>query len=344
MQNSELELKQWLKEHFGSHEYQFTPLPGDASFRTYYRVRWGMNAYIAMLAPPHKECTHEFVSIAKAWHNDGLCVPEIFAWEKEKGFVLLSDFGDTLLLDKLTKENVDAFYIRAMSAIILMQSTNPLSCHLPPYNKEYAYTELSHFQEWFVSRLLGAPFSEEESTVWQQVCKQLLAVFCQQPQVTVHRDFHSRNLMVLPDDALGIIDFQDAMVGPITYDMVSLLKDCYITWPQADVERWISIFYERLKAHQTLVGVSLTEFIQWFDWVGLQRHLKVLGIFSRLKLRDNKSHYLQHMPRIMQYLLEVTHKYENFSAFHDYLQHKIHPLMTTVLKEQNVLAPEVKVA
>ncbi len=345
MQNSEMELREWIGQQLGTSAYQFNPLPGDASFRTYFRVRLGEKSYIVMLAPPAKERTYEFVNIAKMWHQEGLLVPQVLAWEKEKGFVLLSDFGDVLLLDRLNEQSVNGFYQDALSAIVHLQGIDPQLANLPPYNAEYANVELNHFQEWFVLKLLGLTNSAQENALWQSLCKQILDNFCMQPQVTVHRDFHSRNLMVLPNQSLGIIDFQDAMVGPITYDAVSLLKDCYITWPSADIHRWVATFYEQLKNQGKIPGTSLKEFTQWFDWVGLQRHIKVLGIFSRLKLRDNKSHYLMHLPRIMRYVLDVTRQYDVFAPFNQYLETKIVPAMLVVLEQQNVhSATDEKVA
>ncbi len=336
MENSGLDLNQWIAKQLGTQHCDVHPLPGDASFRTYFRAQHNDKSYIVMLAPPAKERTDEFVSIAKAWHQEGLLVPEVLAWEREKGFVLLSDFGDTLLLSRLNAQSVNEYYQDALSAIVHLQNTDPKITGLPLYNADYARMELNYFQEWFIHKLLGLTNSPEEEAVWQTLCKDVLNSFCGQPQVTVHRDFHSRNLMVLPNESLGIIDFQDAMVGPITYDAVSLLKDCYITWPTTDIHRWVGAFYEKLKAQGKLSEVSHKEFIQWFDWVGLQRHIKVLGIFSRLKLRDNKSNYLTHLPRIMRYVLEVTRQYDNFAIFHDYLETKIVPLMYSKLSKHNV--------
>ncbi|MGD9591705.1 MAG: aminoglycoside phosphotransferase family protein, partial [Candidatus Berkiella sp.] len=225
MQNSGLDLRQWIAQQLNSQAFEFNPLPGDASFRTYYRVLHQDKSYIVMVAPPLKERTQEFVHIASAWHKEGILVPKVLAWQEENGFVLLSDFGDVLLLSRLNAHNVNGFYQDALSQIVLLQNTNSNLANLPPYDLNYANKEIMLFQEWFITKLLNLENTSQESGMWQLLCKNVLENFCHQPQVTVHRDFHSRNLMVLSDDALGIIDFQDAMVGPITYDAVSLLKD-----------------------------------------------------------------------------------------------------------------------
>lgn len=334
MQNLESELKQWVGAQLETHHFLFAPLQGDASFRTYYRVQHGNNSYIAMLAPPAKERTDAFVAIAKAWKGYDLQVPEVLAWHQEHGFVLLSDFGDTLLLDRLSIESVDEFYLQAMKNICALQSTTILDFAIPPYNEDYVRLELSLFQDWFLAKLLGFEITEEIKQLYEETTQQVVSYFIQQPQVVVHRDFHSRNLMVLQNGTLGLIDFQDAMTGPITYDLVSLLKDCYITWPKQDVHRWVAFFFELLKKEKKAPAIDFQQFLKWFDWVGLQRHLKVLGIFSRLKLRDNKSQYLQHMPRIMNYVLEVTGIYPQLSNFHHFLQADVVPQMNTSLLQQ----------
>ncbi|MBS0286503.1 MAG: phosphotransferase [Proteobacteria bacterium] len=337
MPTSEMDLKQWLSQQIGTEDYQYLPLPGDASFRTYSRIINESQSYIVMHAPPGKERTDEFVKIATAWHEHGLLVPQVLAWERNKGFVLLTDFGDDLLLAKLNPNSVDAFYNTAMKSLIHLQGTCPKALDLPPYDAAFALLELSHFKEWFINRLLNCPFSPQEAAIWEKTCDNIVHHFCEQPQVTVHRDYHSRNLMVLPNTHLGIIDFQDAMHGPITYDIASLLKDCYIDWRSVDVQRWLAIFYEKLKAQGKLPEISLIQFNEWFDWVGLQRHLKVLGIFSRLNIRDNKPRYLQYLPRIMHYVLEVTGKYEAFAPFHQYLIETASPKMLMVLEQHNNL-------
>jgi hypothetical protein len=327
MQNLESELKQWVGTTLGTQDFHFAPLQGDASFRTYYRVKHADESYIAMLAPPAKERTDAFVAIAQAWKQHDLCVPEVLAWHQQQGFVLLSDFGDTLLLDILNQESVDHFYKQAMQNIVALQHTTVPDFIIPPYNEEYVRLELGLFQEWFLSKLLDLELTQEIIHLYEKTMQKIIANFIHQPQVVVHRDFHSRNLMVLQNGTLGLIDFQDAMIGPITYDLVSLLKDCYITWPIHDVNRWVKYFFDLLVNEKKISPMDFSHFVKWFDWVGLQRHLKVLGIFSRLKLRDNKPHYLQHMSRILQYVVQVTSLYPELSEFHHFLQTNVAPVM-----------------
>lgn len=334
MQNLESELKQWVGTQLEAHDFLFSPLQGDASFRTYYRVQHENHSYIAMLAPPAKERTDAFVAIAKAWKRYDLQVPEVLAWHQQQGFVLLSDFGDTLLLDKLSEESVNEFYLHAMQNICALQSTTITDFAIPPYNEDYVRLELSFFQDWFLAKLLGFEITEEIKQLYEETTQHVVSYFIHQPQVVVHRDFHSRNLMVLQNGTLGLIDFQDAMTGPITYDLVSLLKDCYITWPKQDIHRWVEFFFGLLKKEKKIPAIDFQHFLKWFDWVGLQRHLKVLGIFSRLKLRDNKSQYLQHMPRIMNYVLEVTGSYPELSNFHHFMQTDVVPQMHKNLSQQ----------
>ncbi|MBS0288834.1 MAG: phosphotransferase [Proteobacteria bacterium] len=342
MQNREAQLQQWLNIELGTQDYVFERLPGDASFRIYYRIKSSDKNYIAMLAPPDKERTYEFVSIAKAWYLKGLPVPHIMAWEQKDGFVLMSDFGDRLMLDLLNDETVDFYYHHAMDLIIHLQN-NPAALKLPHYDEAFIRLELSFFQEWFAQKLLNLSLNSKELEILKQIDNLMIKNFNEQPKMTVHRDYHSRNLMVLQDATLGVIDFQDAMMGPITYDLVSLLKDCYIAWPKESVNQWVSAFYEKQVKHHFQADFNL--FLRWFDWVGLQRHLKVLGIFSRLNLRDNKPHYLQHIPRIFSYVLEVTQQYSVFNDFHHFLQIKVLPHLVSVLQQHNVLFDEkVRVA
>lgn len=319
------------------------PIQGDASFRSYYRVHHADKSYIAMLAPPDKEKTDAFVAIAKSWKSDGLQVPTVWAWQPQHGFALLSDFGDVLLLDVLNDKTAHGYYTKAMQTLIPLQRAKPTDYHLPPFAGAHARQELGLFDEWFVEKLLNLHLSTKEQNSLKKVYDLLLMSIQNQPQVVIHRDYHSRNLMVLNNDELGIIDFQDAMMGPITYDLASLLKDCYIAWPEEQIHAFVHDFYQMLKVENRLGDVSLAEFIQWFDCVGLQRHLKVLGIFSRLKLRDNKPKYLKDIPRIMQYVLNVTGRYPFFSELDQWLRQTVLPVLPKALAE-HAMPSDSKVA
>ncbi len=319
MQQSDFGFKRWVGNQLNTQDFTLVPLKGDASFRSYYRATTATQTYIVMWAPPPKEQTQPFVNIARGWQQSGLQVPTVWAWEPQQGFVLLSDFGDVLLEEALSLETVDAYYHHAMQILLALQ----LQTGLPAFNEAAIRLELSYFQEWFLAKFLKIEMSLEVMEILEPVFNHLFASFTGQPQVAVHRDFHCRNLMVLDTGTLGIIDFQDAVTGPITYDLVSLLKDCYIDWESAKVNHWVKIFYEMCLQEKRIPPIDYAQFLQWFDWVGLQRHLKVLGIFARLHLRDNKPQYLQYLPRIMNYVLQVTQRYPEFYALHQWLQAQV---------------------
>jgi len=333
---SKLDFKHWIGEALATEHFQINPLKGDASFRSYYRVHHADKSYIAMLAPPDKEKTDAFVAIAKSWKTYGLLVPTVWAWQPQEGFALLSDFGDTLLLNVLDKHSAPSYYAKAMQTLLPLQMAKPVDYPLPLFAGLHTANELALFNEWFVEKLLGLSLKGGEQKLIQTVFDDLGRCVQRQPQTVIHRDYHSRNLMVLPDETLGVIDFQDAMIGPITYDLVSLLKDCYITWPKETVVSWAKDFYQELKAAKRIHDASFTEFMEWFDCVGLQRHLKVLGVFSRLKIRDNKAQYLNDIPRIMEYVLDVTEQYPFLQPFDNWLRQVILPILTPALAKHAI--------
>jgi len=325
MQTIKSDFKQWIGEQLKSDDFSVHSLRSDASFRSYYRVKQRDFSYVVMDAPPDREKTDLFVNIANTWRSQALPVPEIFAWEKEKGYVLLSDFGDTLLLDVLNADNVEQYYQQAINLLIRLQEQAPRD--LAPFDENYIRIELGLFQEWCCRQLLKLNLSDHEQALLESVNRQLVENCLYQPQVTIHRDYHSRNLMVLnQSEHFGLIDFQDAMIGPLSYDLVSILKDCYIAWPRHQIEQWAKIYFDKVKSVYSLDDFST--FLRWFDWTGLQRHLKVLGIFSRLKIRDHKPQYIHDMPRIMAYVLDVTQRYEAFTTFDHWLKEVILPSLT----------------
>jgi aminoglycoside/choline kinase family phosphotransferase len=284
------------------------------------------------------------VHIARSWEEQGVLVPKVWAWQEKMGFVLLSDFGDELLLDSLTPQSANQFYRQAMMDILPIQNTQASPSYLlPPFDENHMTTELNLLKDWFLTQLLGLDI-EQDLPLLKAVDSTLIHCIQEQVQVPIHRDYHSRNLMILDDGALGIIDFQDAMIGPITYDLVSLLKDCYIQWPQDQIYAWMTYFYEQLIAANRIQNVDLATFERWFDWTGLQRHIKVLGIFSRLKIRDGKPRYLGDMPRIMKYVLDVTSKYRQFEAFDHWLRTKVVSPLQQCLARENALGENIKVA
>ncbi len=281
----------------------------DASFRRYFRIKKEGQSYIVMDAPPQNESCDAFVALANSLTAQQINAPEIFAQDLTDGFLVLSDFGDDLLLGLLNDSTVNALYGDAMNAILQTQKSMPHD-DIPAYSAALLGTEMELFKEWFIEKLLGITLNEQQLSFWQQTKQALIKNALAQPQFFVHRDFHSRNLIKTPHGSIGIIDFQDAVKGPMTYDLVSLLRDCYIDWPEEKVTQWVTQYYE-LALVNKLHNVSQAEFKTWFNLMGVQRHLKAIGIFSRLKLRDNKNGYIGDIPRTLAYVKAVSHGEEN---------------------------------
>lgn len=299
-------LAHWISQQLASHPgwgVATAPLQmisGDASFRRYFRQPLLQGALIGVDAPPDKEDCAPFVAIARALLAQGLCVPEVLAWDAREGFMLLTDLGDTLLRSELTPETANLLYGAALTALAELQHCpSPASHPLPRYDRERLLTEMRLLSDWFIPQFLGLDLAPGQAELLEAQFALLADAVLAQPTVFVHRDYHSRNLMLTPDGRLGIIDFQDAVIGPVTYDLASLLRDAYVSWPDADVYRWVEQF--RVMSGQT---ASAERFRQWFDEVAAQRHLKVVGIFARLSLRDGKHGYLDDIPRVYRYLLD----------------------------------------
>lgn len=318
-----LAIESWLKNDLNLSVQSISPASSDASFRRYFRVLSNPGSYVVMDAPPDKENVATFVRLDHFFEAHDLHVPHIFAENLNDGFLLLEDFGNTSLLQSLNEATADDLYAQAMQQLFFLQTRiNPTLCETSHYDHALLNRELDIFTEWFLQKFLGIELPE---SIKNSLYINLINSALEQPQVCVHRDFHSRNIMLLNDKSLGIIDFQDAVIGPITYDLVSLLRDCYIDWPEARVTEWIDNYYQKLNATSTL-GFSPAQFKNWLDWMGMQRHLKAIGIFARLHLRDQKSSYLQDIPRTLNYVLAVSASYPEFTAFHDFLVTKILPI------------------
>lgn len=279
----------------------FTTVAGDASLRRYYRLAWAGGSAIACLAPPATEKNAEFVAVAAQFARAGVRVPQVLAADLAQGYLLLEDLGDTLLLHRLDAGCVDDCYGRAMALLVTLARAPCLA--LAPYDDDALAAELALFPAWFCDGLLQHPPGAAGGRVFDALCERLLASAAAQPRVPVHRDFHSRNLLVTAG-GLATIDFQDAVCGPLTYDLVSLLKDCYVRWPARAVRRWALDFRTRVLA-AGVPAPAEADFLRAFDLMGLQRHLKVLGIFARLKLRDGKAAYLGDLPRVLAYVRET---------------------------------------
>lgn len=283
-----------------------------------------------MDAPPENEDCRPFVDIARALFDIGLHVPKIIEEDLEQGFLLLDDLGDRLYLDELNEDTVERLYGDAIGALVTLQACGPEHHELPPYDEDLLMQEMELFREWFLNRHLELELNHEINQMLDQTFKILADNALQQPRVCVHRDYHSRNLMVTDAHNPGILDFQDAVVGPVTYDLVSLLRDCYIAWPREQVEDWALGFHE-LAMQSGILNRELhddeIQFLRWFDLMGVQRHLKAIGIFARLNHRDGKSGYLQDIPRTMHYVEEVSGRYEELGQLHEFIRSEVKPAM-----------------
>ncbi|WP_347988297.1 phosphotransferase [Methylomonas sp. AM2-LC] len=318
----------WLSNSLSLDIQQLEIASSDASFRRYFRVKCPSGCHIVMDAPPDKENTEPFLRIAALFKAANLRVPDIYFTNIEQGFIALEDFGSSSLLDCLAAKNVDQLYQQALQSLLQLQTSIDINkCALPTYDTLLLERELGVFHDWFLENLLGLVLPVGIKNDLHDI---LIQSALAQPQVCVHRDYHSRNLMLINSCELGIIDFQDAVIGPISYDAASLLRDCYIRWPTEQVDNWIYQYYLQLIQTQ-LLAVDFGQFKRWFDLMGLQRHLKAIGIFSRLHLRDGKSAYLDDIPRTLSYISEVCANYAELSEFNRYLQQQIAPIYRSAL-------------
>jgi len=317
-----LTLLDWLENDLLLTIENFQPASSDASFRRYFRVTTPDATMIVMDAPPDKENLPAFINAAKLLASVGVKSPAIFQQNLEDGFLLLEDFGNQCFLDAVTHGNADHLYQLAMDSLFNIQTrTDSQTLALPRYDEALLNRELGIFSGWFVSELLDLIIPD---SLAENVNALLISSALAQPVTFVHRDYHSRNLMLLDDLTLGILDFQDAVIGPITYDLVSLLRDCYIAWPQPQIEHWLAQYWQRLQA-TGLVSVDLPQFSRWFNLMGLQRHLKAIGIFSRLHLRDGKSNYLHDIPRTLDYVQAITSIYPELAEFDHFIRQQAQP-------------------
>jgi len=321
-------IKTWLTEQFGSIK-SFAVASSDASFRGYFRVFFSActdpdlstnKSYIIMDAPPEFEDINPFIRIDRFFESHGLNVPHIYAINEKDGFLLLEDFGKENYLDNINSENADSLYKQAMSALIKLQLINKEQwIKLPDYNDKLLNIEMDLFDQWYVNKHLGISLNPSQQKVLEQTLAYLTEQILQQPTVIVHRDYHSRNLMLTENNNPGIIDFQDAVIGPCTYDLVSLLRDSYICWPEKQVETWVEYFYSQLIDNTVIKNCSVETFKQWFDFMGMQRQIKVVGIFARLYHRDGKENYLDDIPQTWSYLINTCKKYPQLKEFYNLL-------------------------
>ena len=320
-----IQLRNWLTNKLDIKDAAIVPASGDASFRRYFRVNFRDMSYIAMDAPPEKEDCQPFVTVAKAFSELGLHVPEILAEDHEQGFLLLSDLGNRQYLDHLDEGSVESLYQDAMGALLTLQKEGRQeSLSLPVYDHPLLWREMDLFRDWFLGEHLGvdtASIKSDLDTVFELLAQSSL----QQPQVWVHRDYHSRNLMLTTENNPGVLDFQDAVFGAVTYDLASLLRDCYVAWPNSQVEKWVDDYRQQLQKVGLISDVSQDTFLKWFDLMGAQRHLKAIGIFSRLNHRDGKPGYLGDIPRTLKYVQQVAGKYAELNPLQDIIDRYVLP-------------------
>jgi N-acetylmuramate 1-kinase len=343
-------LQAWLEQFFDS-KVDISLICGDASFRRYFRINHQGHHYILADSPPHLVPIAPFVAIAKAYHQGGLSVPKVLHSCAEQGFVLQSDLGEQQLLALLTRDNVASHYHAALKLLPLIARVTQVQVSddlfdkhqasatyqsLPLYDAEFVERELNIFSQWLLGNHLKLTLTSAEQKMLHDTFQCLTQSALCQPKVGMHRDFHSRNLIVASQSAasitdpqaLGIVDFQDAVIGPISYDAVSLLRDCYVKWPQVIIAPLIEFHYQECIAQGLLdPEVSLATYTRWFDLMGMQRHIKAAGIFARLNYRDNKPNYMADIPLTLSYLVDVGGQYPELTAFSQWIQDRILPLV-----------------
>jgi aminoglycoside/choline kinase family phosphotransferase len=334
------QINEWLQNELQLTNYEIQPASSDASFRRYFRITprsgqfpgFGTGSLIVMDAPPFKENVIPFLRVARFLAELGLNVPLVLAENLDLGFLLLSDLGSVQYLTILNNSNVEALYSDAMAALLKLQMADaPEPGSMPEYDRALLQRELEIFREWYLQKHLGLRLSGSQQALIDDSFELLIGSALEQPTVFVHRDYHSRNLMKTPDNNPGILDFQDAVIGPVTYDLVSLLKDCYISWPRQQVENWALSHKTQLASGEIIGRIDDQLFMRWLDLMGAQRHLKATGIFARLDLRDGKPDYLKDIPRTLAYVVDVSHRYA-----------ELHPLNQFLLSIMPSLAASVK--
>lgn len=314
-------LSRWLRDDLGFTDGGIEPASADASFRRYFRVTRGGDTYIAMDAPPAKENLGPYLHVAGLLAGMGLHVPGVLARNLQQGFLLLTDLGSRPYLDALADDReADPLYGDAIAALVRMQSGGrEIGRALPSYDRALLTNEMQLMPEWFLHQHLRLELGAQIKGILERLFAALTQSALAQPASFVHRDYHSRNLMLCEENNPGILDFQDAVYGPLTYDLVSLLKDCYIEWPESRVRGWILQYRGLLRRADLDPDVSHAQFVRWFDLMGLQRHIKVLGIFSRLFYRDRKPQYLQDLPRVLRYARTAAAIYPETREFAEFL-------------------------
>jgi aminoglycoside/choline kinase family phosphotransferase len=315
----------WLSRELGLNVERIEPASADASFRRYFRAFGSQGTFVVMDAPPEKEDVRPYLKVTTLLEGVGAHVPHVHEADVNRGLLLLEDLGSTHYLARLNAgDDPDRLYGDALRALADIQLRGrEAAAELQPYDREPLMREMSLMPEWFCERHLALELSDAERELLTQTFEFLVTEALSQPQVFVHRDYHSRNLMVVPERNPGILDFQDALRGPVGYDLVSVLKDCYISWPRERVERWLREYRAAFVKRGGNGGRDDGEFLRWFDLIGVQRHIKVLGIFARLWYRDGKPGYLQDLPLTLEYVRDACSRYRELAEFSRFLEQRI---------------------
>ena len=306
------QISEWIERLAPGRPFTLAPASADASFRRYLRATFDDGTTrIVMDAPPSHEDVRPWLHVQRLFHDAGAHVPEVFATDLDRGFLLLSDLGATTYLAALTEANADEHYRAAIDALIRIQLASRPN-ELPPYDRALLQRELDLFPDWYLAQHLKLTLSESQSSQLAAVFEKILAVNLAEPAVYVHRDYHSRNLMVATTNP-GIVDFQDAVYGPISYDLASLFKDAYIEWPEERTLDWLIRYWQAARKAGLPVRADFGDFHRDYEWMGVQRHVKVLGIFARLYHRDGKDGYLKDMPLVAKYLRAACQRYRDLT-------------------------------
>ena len=325
------ELGDWVAQQPGLLSESLVQVAGDASFRRYYRVlTTDGSSRIIMDAPPEHEDCSPFLDVTQRLETAGVHVPKVHAQDIEQGFLLLEDLGDVQYLDRLNRETAPRLYGDALAAMAAFQACAP-SVGLPLYDETLLRFEMELFREWLCEKHLGLVLDDSENRMLDELFARLVDNALEQPQLFVHRDYHSRNLMLTDSNPPGIIDYQDAVRGPITYDLVSLLKDAYIRWPLAQVDHWVAGYAELALQTGLITGSQKLQFQRWFDLMGLQRHIKVAGIFARLCRRDGKVGYLADIPLVLDYICEMADRYRDLGQLAGMIDQQIRPALADAM-------------
>lgn len=320
------QLQHWLENVFSCKNIDLKPLTGDAGFRRYFRFQVQNKSYIAVDAPVNLSNNHAFMQVQAYLLSVNVNVPQIMAKDLTAGFLCLTDFGNTLLADELSQDNMQQYYLQATSELEKINlELIALAENLPAYDDAFIATELMIFKEWLLEAHLGIYLSKTDNNKLKACFDFITCAMLEQPKVFMHRDYHSRNIMLIENNALGIIDFQDAVKGPVTYDLVSLLRDCYIKWPDDLISPIIDSFRQRAQSYFPNENLSQEKWQYWFDLTGLQRHLKASGIFARLHHRDQKSNYLADIPLTLTYIQDISGQYDKLNFIHELVTNRVIP-------------------